>query len=78
MSTTAYLFDGDTITQDVTGATGELVGDVFSGTKFALRNVSGTFSETLSSSTTVLNLILDQDASYSLGATLFLTDGLTL
>ena len=79
LSTTAYLFDGDTITQDVTGATGELVGDVFSGTKFALRNVSGTFSngDTLSSSTTVLNLILDQDASYSLGATLFLTDGLT-
>lgn len=79
LSTTAYLFDGDTITQDVTGATGEIVGDVFSGTQVALRNVTGTFSngDTLSSSTTVLNLILDQDASYTIGSTLFLTDGLT-
>ena len=77
LSNTAYLFDGDTITQDVTGASGEIVGDVFSGKQFALRNVSGEFStgDTLSSSTTVLNLILDENASYTSGAMLEYTDG---
>jgi hypothetical protein len=77
LSTTAYLFDGDIITQNVTGATGEIVGDVFSGTKFALRNVSGDFSngDTLSSSTSVVNLILDKNSSYTVGAVLQLTDG---
>ena len=71
------MFDGDTITQDVTGASGEIVGDVFSGKQFALRNVSGEFStgDTLSSSTTVLNLILDENASYTSGAMLEYTDG---
>ncbi len=59
LKTTAYLFNGDTITQAVTGATGKIVGDVFTGTRFALRDVTGTFndSEVLSSSTKVLNLI---------------------
>ena len=76
---TAYLFNGDTITQNVTGATGEIVGDVFSGTKFALRNVSGTFNnaDVLSSSTQVVSLILDQNSSYTKGATLSLSDGVS-
>ena len=74
---TAYLFDGDTITQSLTGATGQIVGNVFSGTKFALRNVSGTFNSTdvLSSNTKVVSLILDQNSSYTKGATLSLSDG---
>nr|BAR39523.1 strucutural protein [uncultured Mediterranean phage uvMED] len=77
LSNIGYLFDGDTITQDVTGATGEIVGNVFSGKKFALRNVTGNFSDgdVLSSSTTVLNLILDKNASYTVGSTLEYTDG---
>ena len=77
LSSTAYLFDGDIITQNVTGATGEIVGDVFSGSRFALRSVSGTFSlgDTLYSNTSVVNLILDQNSSYTVGATLQLTDG---
>ena len=41
LSNTSYLFAGDTITQSVTGATGELIGDVFSGQQLALRNVNG-------------------------------------
>ena len=77
LKTTAYLFNGDTITQAVTGATGKIVGDVFTGTRFALRDVTGTFndSEVLSSSTKVLNLILDKNSSYTKGATLELSDG---
>ena len=77
LKTTAYLFNGDTITQALTGATGKIVGDVFTGTRFALRDVTGTFndSEVLSSSTKVLNLILDKNSSYTKGATLELSDG---
>ena len=40
LSNTAYLFSGNTITQAATGATGEVVGDVFSGNKFGLRNIT--------------------------------------
>ena len=76
--TTAYLFDGDTLTQALTGASGKIVGDVFSGTKVALRNVSGTFnsSDVLSSNTKVLSLILDQNSSYTKGAILSLSNGI--
>jgi len=77
---TAYLFNGDTITQAITGATGKIVGNVFSANKFALKNVSGTFnkSEVLSSSTKVLSLILDKNSSYTKGATLSLSDGISV
>ena len=75
----AYLFDGDTITQSNTGATGEIVGNVFTANKFVLRNVTGNFNSTdvLSSSTDVVSLILDQNSSYTKGAILSLGDGLT-
>ena len=78
LKTTAYLFDGDIITQSNTGATGQIVGDVFSSTKFALRNVIGSFNSTdvLSSSTKVISLFLNQNSSYTKGATLEFTDGL--
>ena len=77
ISNTAYIFDGDTITQAVTGATGKIVGDVISGKKFAIRDVSGTFNSTdvLSSNTSVLNLILDTNSSYTKGAIIRLSDG---
>ena len=77
LSNIAYIFNGDTITQTVTGATGEIVGDVFSGKKFGLRNVTGTFNSTdvLSSNTSVLNLILDTNSSYTKGAIISLSDG---
>jgi hypothetical protein len=80
LKTTAYLFDGDTITQSVTGATGKIVGNVFSGTKFALRDVSGTFNSTdvLSSNVKVISLFLDKNSSYTKGATLEFTDGLNV
>jgi len=77
ISNTAYVFDGDTITQTVTGATGKIVGNVFSGNRFVLRDVTGTFNSTdvLSSNTNVLNLILDTNSSYTKGAILSLSDG---
>ena len=80
LKTTAYLFEGDTITQALSGASGEIVGNVFSSTRFALRNVSGNFNlgDTLSSSTKVISLILDQNSSYTKGATLELSDGVAL
>ena len=78
LSNNAYLFDTDTITQATTGATGEIVGNVFTAKKFALRNVSGTFNSTdvLSSNTKVINLILDKKSSYSKSATLSFSDGI--
>ena len=78
LSNTAYLFDGDTITQSTTGATGTIVGNVFSSNKFALRSVTGTFDSTnvLSSNTNVINLILDKKSSYSKSAVLSFSDGI--
>ena len=77
LSNTAYIFNGDTVTQTVTGATGEIVGDVFSGNKFGLRNITGTFNSTdVLSSNKVLNLILDQQSSYTEGAILSFSDGI--
>ena len=77
LSSTAYLFDGDTITQGVTGANGKIVGNVFSGRNFVIENVSGTMNSTdvLSSSTKVLSLILDINVTYTKGAILSLSDG---
>ena len=77
LSNTAYLFDGDTITQSVTGATGKLVGNVFSAQQLALRDVTGTFTSTdqLYSNTKVVTLILDENSSYTKGANLAYTDG---
>ena len=57
LTNNGYLFDGDTITQANTGATGKIVGNIFTAKKFALRAVTGTFNSTdvLSSNTKVLN-----------------------
>ena len=78
LASNAYLFDGDTITQANTGATGTIVGNVFTSKDFALDSVSGTFSSTdvLSSSTKVISLLVDKDSSYTKGAILSLSDGI--
>tara|TARA_B100000214_G_scaffold20291_1_gene13552 strand:+ start:2465 stop:11026 length:8562 start_codon:yes stop_codon:yes gene_type:complete len=77
LSNTAYLFDGDTITQTNTGSTGKIVGNVFSGSTFTLRDVNGVFTSTdqLYSNTQVITLILDENSSYTKGANLAYTDG---
>ena len=78
LTNNSYLFDGDTITQANTGATGKIVGNVFTAKNFALRAVTGTFNSTdvLSSNTKVINLILDNQSSYTKGATLTFSDGI--
>jgi len=75
LSETAYLFDGDTVTQGL--SQGKIVGNIFSGSNFAIRGVTGTWSNTgtLTSSTQVLSLVLSQNASYTKGAILSLNDG---
>ena len=74
----AYLFDGDRVTQGA--ATGRVVGNVFSGTTFAIKSVTGSWSAsgTLTSDTSVLTLLLDRNASYTKGAILSLGDGVAL
>jgi len=78
LSSNAYLFDGDTITQANTGATGIIVGDVFSSKDFALNSVSGAFNSTdvLSSSTKVISLLVDKNSSYTKGSILSFSDGI--
>ena len=78
LSNTAYLFDGDRVTQG--SATGRVVGNVFSATKFPIKSVTGTWSAsgTLTSDTKVLTLLLDKNSSYTKGAILSLGDGVAL
>jgi hypothetical protein len=73
----AYFFNGDTITQSSTNATGELVGNVFDSKTIVLRNVIGTFNEIdgLSSTISVVNLLVNKSSSYTKGTSLILTNG---
>lgn len=76
----AYLFEGDIVTQlqdDDTEAEGILIGDVFNDNNFVLRNISGSFNltDTISSSTQVLTVILDKNSTFTKGSTITLTDG---
>jgi hypothetical protein len=73
----AYLFDGDILTQNQTNAYGEIVGNVFDNKTIVLRNTVGTFDEnnTLYSSTVVSNLILDKSSDYKLNSEVILTNG---
>ena len=72
-----YVFAGDQIVQNNTNAQGEIIGDVFDGKTVVLRNITGTFNstDTLVSSTSVTNLILDQSSDYTLNAEVVLTNG---
>lgn len=74
-----YLFNGSTITQSNTGATGEVYGDAFNTDQFILRSVNGNFNLTdkISSDTTVLNLILNKESNFTQGSTISLFDGIS-
>jgi len=73
----AYLFSDDTITQNSTGASGKLIGDVVNSNLFVLRDVQGKFNSTdvVSSETKVITLILDKNSIFTQGETVTLTDG---
>jgi len=73
----AYLFAGDVVTQNNTGASGKLIGDTVNSNLFVLRDVQGKFNSTdvISSETKVITLILDKNSIFTQGATITLTDG---
>ena len=77
LTTSAYLFDGDTLTQANTGAAGTILGNVTNGTELVLTDTSGSFNndDLYTSSTEVVNILLSQDSSYTQGAVLSWTDG---
>ena len=74
---TAYLFQGNTLYQQNTGASGEIIGDVFDGSNIVLRNSTGTFNTTdfLYSNIKVVNLIIDKSSNFTSNSTLRLTNG---
>lgn len=67
-----YSFAGDVITQPSTGASGELIRDIIEETSFVLRAISGDFvvGQPVESTTTVLNLLLSKNSTYTKDATL--------
>ena len=67
-----YSFAGDIVTQASTGASGQLLRDTIEENSFVLRNVSGNFAvgNSVSSSSTVLNLLLSKNSTYTKDATL--------
>ncbi|MDA1364000.1 MAG: YHYH protein, partial [Candidatus Marinimicrobia bacterium] len=73
----SYLFEGDTITQEVTGATGVLIGNSVNENNFVLSNVQGEFNtqNVINSETKVVTLILNSNSIFTQGATITLTDG---
>ena len=75
---TAYLFENDTLRQPSSGAFGEIVGTVRSDNTIVLKNVNGTFDTTgtFSADIKTFSLLLDQDSSYTEGATVTLTNGI--
>lgn len=72
-----YLFAGDIITQAGTGATGEIIGDVFNDKTIVLRNITGVFNttNTISSNTSVFNLILDKISTFTNNSIVSFTNG---
>jgi hypothetical protein len=76
---TAYYFEGDIITQESTGASGILIGDVVNSNQLVVRNVIGTFKaqEEIKSTINVINLVLTQNSSFTAGSTIVLFDGIS-
>ena len=77
LTTPAYLFDGDILTQENTGANGLILGNIVNGTDLVLTNTTGTFNndDLYTSSTEVLSILLTQDSSYTESAVISWTDG---
>jgi hypothetical protein len=76
LSELAFLYAGDTITQQSTGAYGEIIGDVFNDTKLILRNVVGTFNTTnlISATIDVQSILVDKAASFTKDSIIIQTD----
>jgi hypothetical protein len=74
---TCYLFEGDIITQESSDFTGRVISDISNSNTFVLDQTQGTFveGEDLNSSSNIISLIIDRNASFSRNATLLLSDG---
>ena len=81
-----YIFKDFILRQQVTGFTGSIVDDVTFGNTIILENIVDEFNSTnlfdlidpdTNLEVDVLNLLLNESASFTIGSTLNLTDGLT-
>jgi hypothetical protein len=74
----AYLFEDDFLRQPSSNASGQIVGTVQNDNLIVLKNVVGTFDNTgtFSADIKTFTLFLDQDSTYTKGATISLTDGI--
>ena len=74
----AYLFEDDFLRQPASGASGQIIGNVVNDNTVILRNVIGTFDNTgtFSADIKTLNVLVDQNSSYTKGAIITLTDGI--
>lgn len=72
-----YLFDGSILTQENSGATGEVVGDVLENNRLVLRNITGDLNlyDRLNSSIRIVLLLTDRPSFYSKDSILKLTNG---
>ncbi|QPB08289.1 structural protein [Synechococcus phage S-H9-2] len=77
LTSPAYLFKDDIITQEGSDFTGRVIGQVFNGNEFVIDQVTGTYKEgsVLNSSSNIINIIISDNASFTSNSTLLLTDG---
>ena len=77
LTSPAYLFKDDIITQEGSDFTGRVIGQVFNGSEFVVNQVTGTYQEgsVLNSSSNIINIIISDNGSFTSNSTLLLTDG---
>jgi len=77
-SENVYLFENDFIRQPITSAVGQLIGNSFNTNSFILRNVIGSFDKQspINADINVVNILVDQNASYTVNSQVELTDSI--
>jgi hypothetical protein len=74
-----YLYDGDTLVQSGTFASGKIIGNVFNGKTIILKEVTKNFEPSntnlASASIEVINLVVDKISTYTAGSEISLTNG---
>jgi hypothetical protein len=74
-----YLYDGDTLIQSGTFASGKIVGNVFNSKTIILKEVTKSFEPSntnfASSTIEVINLVVDKISTYTAGSEISLTNG---
>lgn len=77
--TPVYLFEGDLITQANTNSVGKVVGNIINGNAVYVEDITSSFStnqtDTITSQTNVISLIVDKSSLYSKDANIILTNG---